>query len=131
MGVPIDLLKFDFEVLKLEDSRLQQRPPDGVFVHGLFLEAAVWDYKANALGEAAPKVLYAPAPKLWLKPARSAEIEEFPHYFCPVYKTSDRRGTLSTTGHSTNFVMMMKLPSTRPEQHWTRRGVAMLTQLDN
>lgn len=83
------------------------------------------------LAESEPKVLFSPMPIMWFKPVRSEEEEEWPHYRCPVYKTTARRGVLSTTGHSTNYVLPIKLPTDKPENHWVRRGVALICQLDD
>jgi dynein heavy chain len=50
-------------------------------------------------------------------------------YNCPVYKVVSRRGTLSTTGHSTNFVMMFEMPTANAEENWIRAGVAAFLSL--
>ena len=71
----------------------------------MFLEGARWNYKTMLLDDSEPKVLFSSAPTLWLLPEPMATIVRAPHYQCPMYKTSERRGVLSTTGHSTNFVL--------------------------
>ena len=45
-------------------------------------------------------------------------------YFTPLYKVVSRSGTLSTTGHSTNFVMYIELDSTETQDVWINAGVA-------
>ncbi|RHZ02207.1 hypothetical protein DYB26_000657 [Aphanomyces astaci] len=54
----------------------------------------------------------------------------YDEYPCPVYKTSVRKGTLSTTGMSTNFVVAVYLPSTKTPDHWVLNGAAFLLNLD-
>uniref|UniRef100_A0A8C6RT96 Dynein axonemal heavy chain 3 n=1 Tax=Nannospalax galili TaxID=1026970 RepID=A0A8C6RT96_NANGA len=128
--IPIDYIGFEFEVTT-QETTMENSPEDGAYIKGLFLEGARWDRKAMQIGESLPKILYDPLPIIWLKPGESASFLHHNIYVCPVYKTSARRGTLSTTGHSTNYVLSIELPTDMPEKHWINRGVASLCQLDN
>lgn len=90
------------------------------------------------LGDQLPKVLHEVFPAIHLQPVpkdksklETMEKKDFCYYTCPVYKTSERRGVLSTTGHSTNFVLPIYLPSEQHDSFWIKRGAALLCQLDN
>jgi dynein heavy chain len=128
--IEIDKLQWEFTVMA--KPSYDEPPTDGCFVNGLFLEAAGWDHERRQLCESKPKELFVPFPIIQLTPALEKDIQEFPNYPCPTYKTTDRRGVLSTTGHSTNYVMPILLPRA-PEtdkEHWIKRGVALFTQLE-
>lgn len=85
----------------------------------------------HIVNESRPKVLFDTIPIIRLVPTPQNEINRENTYACPVYKTSERKGTLSTTGHSTNFVLWIDFPSNREQRHWINRGVAALCSLDD
>jgi dynein heavy chain len=125
--LPIDQLTFKFTIIP---SPPLVPPSEGCYVNGLFLQGARWSSEHCCLDSPLPKELFSSLPTLWIEPVNN-QAEEADIYKCPVYKTTTRAGSLSTTGHSTNYLMTVDLPTTVNELHWVRRGVALLTQLDD
>eukprot|EP00055_Hartaetosiga_balthica_P018142 m.129163 g.129163 ORF g.129163 m.129163 type:complete len:2586 (+) comp9459_c1_seq4:2-7759(+) len=132
--IPIDHLVFDFTVLERETKDVDEitvPPEDGVYVYGLYIDGARYDRKEKVLGESLPKVLKDSLPCMHLLPIEKDKKSLKNIYKSPLYKTSARRGMLSTTGHSTNYVMAVDLPSDKPQSHWVNRGTALLCSLDD
>ena len=109
---------------------------DGAYTYGNFIEGCKYNYEKNYLDESDEKILFVPAPIIEVIPihyvANDDDIQvmdpEHPYYEAPMYRTAERKGVLSTTGHSTNFVMYVKMPTDNLEKaiHWIKRGVALL-----
>ena len=127
--IEIDKVDFDFFVKDDLEEAPQEAPDDGVLVNGMFIEGCAWDSDKHVLCESDPKVLFTNFPTIHMCPMDVANVSSAETYSCPVYKTPDRRGILSTTGHSTNFVLDTAIPIDKDAAHWTKRGVALLLSL--
>ncbi|KAF4803390.1 hypothetical protein TURU_015827 [Turdus rufiventris] len=128
--ISIDTISFSFKVMKESVKELKRQPNVGCYIHGLFLEGARWDAAAGRLAESRPKELYTEMAVIWLVPVPNRKPPESGSYLCPIYKTLTRAGTLSTTGHSTNYVIAVEIPTDKPEKHWIKRGTALICALD-
>lgn len=128
--IAIDLLDYDYEVVRDQEHAMTNPPDDGVHILGPFIEGCRWNFDTQLLDESEAKVLHTPMPMVWIRPAKLEDFIQSKTYACPMYKTSIRKGVLMTTGHSTNFVLKVRLPTRADESHWILRGVAIILGLD-
>ncbi|XP_040273964.1 dynein heavy chain 6, axonemal [Bufo bufo] len=149
-NLPIDELSFHYSVLpcyrdqaavieaiknmkfgeELPMDKELPTPEDGVFVHGMFMDASRWDDEKMVIEDALPRQMNSMLPVVHFEPRRNYHPSP-KLYQAPLYKTGARAGTLSTTGHSTNFVVTVFLPSERPSDYWISKGAALLCQLND
>merc|ERR1712046_208221 len=74
-----------------------------------------WSKVKHGLDDPLPKELFSEMPVIHLSPLRNKQRPTQGIYQTPVYKVLTRKGVLSTTGHSTNFVFWMEVPSDRQD----------------
>ena len=128
--LPIDTVTYGYGIQDEPVESVKQPPTDGAYVYGMFLEGARWDPERQTLAESRAKELTTELPIVHLLPIANRKPPKDGFYECPIYKTLSRFGVLSTTGHSTNFVMTIEVPSDRPQAHWIKRGVAGFAALN-
>jgi dynein heavy chain len=132
---PIDQIQFSFQVMHTNrPEEVSSKPVEGIYISGLYLQGCRWDLAQSSLVDSNPKELFTLFPLIHLKPneinpnSTGAAANEAT-YRCPVYKTLTRAGVLSTTGHSTNFVMYIDIPTRVKPEKWTKAGVALFCAL--
>ena len=86
------------------------------------MQGAKWSRQNGLIKESSPKIIFDLLPIILLIPSLKENISKIDRYRCPIYKTTLRRGVLSTTGHSTNYVLTINIPTDMDESHWINRG---------
>lgn len=115
------------------DKEFIKSPEQGKYIYGIYMQGARWDKESRVITDSTPRVLFTDMPMIWIKPVLKSDKESKYVYDCPVYQTSERAGNLTTTGHSSNFVMSLEIPISKEttQEFWIKRGVACLCQLDD
>lgn len=117
--------------MTFDKSGVTEKPEIGIYMHGLFMQGAKWDYNKKCVDDSAIGSPIVSFPVIWLEPVLDDELKLDKQFSCPMYKTSIRQGELSTTGHSTNFCMYLNIPTERDSDYWVRRGTALLCMTDD
>lgn len=98
---------------------------------GLYMEGGRWNRNTQCLDECLPRVQYDALPVITIEFQKSSCTVDESQHSMPLYRTNDRRGCITTTGHSTNYIMNIALNTAKLSKHWTIRGVAALCQLND
>ena len=136
---PAPQIEFEFVVRTDKWESVAEGPEHGVYIRGLYIEGARWNMEIMSMDDSLPKKLFVEAPMLWCKPVRNYVKPTTGVYRLPVYKILSRWGILATTGHSSNFIMWIEMPSNRgdylndggfaDQKEWIKAGVAAFCSL--
>lgn len=114
--------------MQTEDQYITEAPKDGVYIKGLFLEAAAWDKKAGCLIEPEPMQLVCSMPTIHFKPVENKKKVSKGMYVCPCYVYPNR----AVGSGRPSFVVAVDLKSgAMTPDHYVKRGTALLMSLDN
>ncbi|XP_011694340.1 PREDICTED: dynein heavy chain 10, axonemal [Wasmannia auropunctata] len=104
---------------------IEERPDQGCYVHGLYLEGARWDIEEHCLKRSHPKVLIEELPILTIAPTEVHRLKLQNTFKTPVYVTSNRRSTLGV-----GLVFEADLATPEHISHWVLQGVCLVLNTD-
>ena len=123
-GVSIDSLSYETPVtISGDKASVTAYPKDGVYVSGVYLEGATWNYTGGFLEESRPMELISSMPIIHFKPVEGKRRAAKGFYTCPLYMYPIRSGSRERP----SYVISVELRAGKfSADFWTKRGVAML-----
>ncbi|XP_011639724.2 dynein heavy chain 10, axonemal [Pogonomyrmex barbatus] len=106
-------------------DEVEERPDQGCYVYGLYLEGARWDIEERRLKRSHPKVLIEKLPILTIIPTEVHRLKLQNTFKTPVYTTLNRRNTLGV-----GLVFEADLATPEHISHWILQGVCLVLNID-
>ncbi|XP_017580699.2 dynein heavy chain 10, axonemal [Pygocentrus nattereri] len=107
------------------EDEVTERPGQGCFVSGLYMEGADWDVDQGCLVRSKPKVLVVQLPILKVIPIEAHRLKLQNTLRTPVYTTSMRRNAMGV-----GLVFEADLFTTKHASHWVLQGVCLCLNAD-
>ncbi|XP_069071115.1 dynein axonemal heavy chain 10 [Pleurodeles waltl] len=107
------------------EEEVTERPGQGCFISGLYLEGADWDVQNSCLIKSKPKVLVVELPILKVIPIEAHRLKLQNTLRTPVYTTSMRRNAMGV-----GLVFEADLFTTKHSSHWVLQGVSLMLNSD-
>ncbi|XP_018911445.2 dynein axonemal heavy chain 5 [Bemisia tabaci] len=120
-GWALDSVVLQNLITRHNKEELNDSPPEGVYVHGLFLEGASLDRRSGKLIESKPKVLYEQMPVIYIYAINTTAGKDPKLYECPIYRKPQRTDQ--------KYVGSIDFETDNNPRHWTLRGVALLCDI--
>lgn len=120
-GWALDSVVLQNLITRNNKEELNDSPPEGVYVHGLFLEGAGLDRRTGKLIESRPKILYEQMPVIYIYAINTTAGKDPKIYECPIYRKPQRTDQ--------KYVGSIDFETENNPRHWTLRGVALLCDI--
>ena len=125
-GIPIDALAFEYTIINSDEKDITAPPKEGVYIKGMFLEGAGWDFENSCLTEPNPMELIVPMPIIHFKPVENKKRSQKGIYICPLFMYPLRTGSRERP----SFMISIDIRSgVNDGDYWVKRGTALLLSL--
>mmetsp|Transcript_28356 Transcript_28356/g.28139 ORF Transcript_28356/g.28139 Transcript_28356/m.28139 type:complete len:1100 (-) Transcript_28356:27-3326(-) len=109
----------------LTPEEVKEKPEDGCYIYGLYLEGARWNMQKNCLDLQKPKELVVEMPLVQVIPVEANKLKLRGTIKTPVYITQARRNAMGV-----GLVFEADISTDMHLSHWILQGVAMVLNTD-